>query len=230
MTLLELVKHLRQNILDDTGGQGVEWDTYSEDDSGSMQLRWTNEELVSNINEAIRQVYRRIHPIQDIYYLNVLSGVKDYKLKSYVLKLISARREDGLALKEKSIYDYTFRDFESQTGDLESYIPDEKTNSVRIYPEPVANETVTFHIYRLPKVTLSWDNFDASPELREDFQIPMLNWAAHMCYMKDEANTYDPQRANAFMTFFDREFPFTSAYSNTRKARTANRPIRYGGL
>lgn len=230
MTLLELVNHLRKNILDDTGGQGVDWETYFEEESGSMQLRWTNEELVDNINEAIRQVYRRINPIVDVYYLTVQEGVSDYTLKPYVLKVLSGRREDGVSLKEKSIHDYTFKDFESNTGLLVSFIPDQLTNKIRIYPIPLTDEVVTFHIHRLPKVNLTWDSPDNSPELREEFQIPMLNYAAYKCYLKDEANTYDPNRAAIFQTNFDREFPFTSAYSNTRKARTTNRPIKYGGL
>jgi hypothetical protein len=224
------VTHLRKNVLDDTGGQGVDWASYSEEDPGSMQLRWENEELVANVNEAIRQVYRRINPVQDVYLLSVQTGIKDYTLPSYVRKVLSARRADGKLLKEKSILDYPFDEFDSDTGELYSFIPDQETNKLRIYPEPIANEVVSLHIYRFPKVKLSWDNYDSSPELREEYQIPMLNYAAFLCYMKDEANTYDPSRASLFNSLFDREFPFTSAYSNVRKARTVNRPVRYGGL
>lgn len=227
MTLLELVKHLRINILDDTGGHGVDWANYSEEDAGSFQLRWENEELVANINEAIRQVYKRINPVQDIYSLSVLSGVKDYTLPSYIREVLSGRRADGRILEEKSVLDYLSDDFESDTGDLEAYIPDQETNKLRIYPEPIANETVTLHVYRYPKVELTWDNTELSPELRLEYQVPMLNYAAFLCYMKDEANTYDPQRANTFSALFDREFPFTSCYSSNRKSRTVNRPVKF---
>ena len=227
MTLLELVTFLRRNVLDDTGGQDVDWASYSESEPGAFQLRWGNEELTDNINEAIRQVYKRINPVQDIYTLNILSGIKDYSLHSYVRKVLSGRRADGKVLQEKSILDYLSDDFESTTGDLEAYIPDQETNKLRIYPEPTANETVTLHIYRYPKTELTWDDPDLSPELREEYQIPMLNYAAFLCYMKDEANTYDPQRASTFSALFDREFPFTSAYSSARKARTVNRPVKF---
>ena len=65
MTLLELVKHLRTNILYDTGGTGVDWSGYVEDDYSSIQLRWTNEELTANINDSIIQVYHRNNTIKD---------------------------------------------------------------------------------------------------------------------------------------------------------------------
>lgn len=227
MTLLELVSFLRTNILDDTGGHDVDWASYSEVEPGAFQMRWGNEELVANINESIRQVYKRINPVQDSYALSVLSGVKDYTLPSYIRKVLSGRRADGRVLEEKSVADYLSDDFETNTGDLEAYIPDQETGKLRIYPEPVANETVTLLVYRYPKTELTWDSPDSSPELRLDYQIPMLNYAAFLCYMKDEANSYDPQRANTFSALFDREFPFTSSYSSARKARTTNRPVKF---
>lgn len=230
MTLLELVTYLRQNILHDTGGTGVAWQNYNEDDYDSVQLRWKNEELVSNINEAIRQVYRRINPIIDTYSLPVTAQTNGYLLKPYIMKVLEVRRADGKLLTEKSIFDYQFSQFNTDTGDLEAFITDDKTNIIRVYPIPIANETLSLHVYRLPKESLSWDDYDVSPELREEFQIPMLYGAAGMCYLKDEANTFDPRRSSDMFALFDRDFPFTSAYSNTRKAKTANRPVRYGGL
>ena len=48
MNTLQLVTFLRENILDDTGGEGVDWTTYDKDSFDSIQLRWGNEELVAN--------------------------------------------------------------------------------------------------------------------------------------------------------------------------------------
>ena len=65
MKLIEAMKYLRENILDDIGGLGADWCSFSEDDADSLQLRWGNEELVANINEAMNQVYRRILPVKE---------------------------------------------------------------------------------------------------------------------------------------------------------------------
>lgn len=231
MTLLELVTHLRTNILYDTGGTNVDWTAYSDTDADSVQLRWTNEELVANINEAINQVYRRTNYTKDTWSLSVIAGTTTYAIPSYIKEIVSGRRADGQSLTEESL-DF-FMDssvFNTQTGDLKKYIPDVKTGNLQLYPKPDANETVIFYVYRLPKTKLSWFSYESSPELAEDYQIPMLFGAAALCYMKDEANTFDPNRAAYLNSLFDREFPFTSAYSNIRKGRTVNKGIRYGGL
>lgn len=231
MTLLNLVKYLRESILYDTGGEGVDWTGFSENDFDDIQLRWTNEELVANINEAINMVYRRVGPISDIITINVEAGTSSYTTPSYVLEHLNVKRADGKELKKKSIQDlWGLQEFDTKTGELEVWIPDDALNKVRFYPNPISDEDVKVLVYRLPITTLSWDNYDASPELRAEYQLPMLNGAAALCYMKDESNTLDPKRASDFTALFDRDFPFTSVYSNIRKKRTANRPIRYGGL
>jgi hypothetical protein len=231
MNLLELVTYLRDNILDDSGGQGVDWTGYSDTDFDSVQLRWTNEELVSNINEAIRLVYRRINPVKDLITVNVLTGTPTYSLPNYVTKIIGVKREDGKGLKEETLESiWELKDMGSKPGDLSKYIPDDVSNTLRLFPIPLKDEVLSVMIYRLPLVELSWISNLTSPELRADFHIPMLFYAAHLCYLKDEANTLDPTRAREFLAMFDREFPFVSAYSNVRKRRTTNRAIKYGGL
>lgn len=231
MNLLELVTHLRTNILDDTGGQGVDWTGWNDTDFDSVQLRWSNEELVANINEAIKLVYRRINPVKDLITLDVIPGSTTYTLPEYVIKIIGVKREDGKDLIEKSIEDiWELKDMNTKTGDLSKYIPDDINNTLRVFPSPLENETLSLMIYRGPLVKLVWGVNNVIPELREDFHLPLLFYAAHLSYLKDEANTYDPSRAKDFLAMFDREFPFTSAYSNVRKRRTTNRPIRYGGL
>lgn len=231
MTLLELVKHLRTNILYDTGGTGVDWSGYVEDDYSSIQLRWTNEELTANINDAIIQVYHRTNTIKDFYDLDITSGEHTYKIDSYLLEILKGKRENGKYLEKKSIDDFwEFQELNTKLGEPSSFMCDVEEGYIRFYPIPNADETVSFMVYRLPKTSLSWDNYDASPEIRSDYQIPMLYHAAHLCYLKDEANTLDPRRAADFKALFDQYFPFTSAYSNMRKWRTSNRPIKYGGI
>lgn len=231
MTLLDLVTYLRTNILDDTGGQGVDWTGHTEESYDSYQLRWTNEELVSNINEAINQVYRRASPVEDIITISVDSGKEVYTLPSHVLKILLVRSSEGHELKEESLGNlWDVRDFNLKVGTTSKFVTNYTTNTIRLYPIPEKDQELTLMVYRLPKVKLTWDDYcDSNIELREEFNLPMLNYAAHLCYLKDEANTLDPNRASVFMQLFDREFPFTSSYSTIRKSRTGNRPVKYGG-
>lgn len=230
MTLLELVTYLRTNILDDNGGTGVDWTSSTDTTFDSIQLRWTNEELVANINEAIRQVYRRTNPIKDIYSIPVVINQNTYNLPKYILSIENVKRSTGHPVQPQSIDDlWELTDLNTRVGDVLYYVPDMLQNTIRFYPTPNAIDTISLLIYRLPITELSWDDFDKIPELRAEFHIPLLFYAAHLCYLKDEANTIDPNRASSFLSMFDREFPFTSAYSNIKKSRKTGRLIKYGG-
>ena len=228
--MLELVTYLRTNILDDTGGQGTDWSSHSEEDYDSYQLRWSNEELVSNINEAINQVYRRATPAKDTYKLKTIQGVSNYKIPSYILKILLMRIPDLTEIDEVSLEDiWSIPNLDSKISSPRKYVTDHLTNTISLYPIPDKEYSVSMMVYRLPLKRLEL-NSSEDLELKEEFNLPMLHYAASLCYMKDEANTLDPNRSQYFMSLFDREFPFTSSYSTIRKSRTSNRAIRYGGL
>jgi hypothetical protein len=227
MKMLELISFLRSNILDDTGGQGVDWSSHTEDDADSYQLRWSNEELVSNINEAINQVYRRAAPARDTYQITTKAGKYIYDLPKYILRLVRARLVDGDEIPEVTLDDVWNKP--AKMGVATGYITDYVSGTVQFHPIPNSVYSVEFMVNRLPKVKLDLYSSE-DVELKDEFVLPMLHYAASLCYMKDEANSLDPQRSQYFMNLFDREFPFTSSYSTIRKSRTANRPVKYGGL
>ena len=231
MNLLEMVTHLRNEILYDTGGQGVDWSRYNEDTFDSIQLRWTNEGIVSNINEAIKQVYRRTNPVKDIIPLPISVGTNTYSLPAYVSSVENVKRGTGEMVDVRSLDElWSLQDLDTRTGYPIYFIPDTTLNTIQFYPTPSTTDTLKLIVYRLPKVNLSWEDNDVTPELKEEYQIPMLYGAASLCYLKDEANTLDPNRAATFTAMFDREFPFTSVYSNISKSRKTKRTMRYGGL
>jgi len=233
MTLYEMVKYLRRNILDDKGGQGANWSDSTESTRDSIQLRWNNEDLVANINEAILQVFRRINPIKDRYTLPLIANTNSYDLPSYIKTIELVRRQsDGHSLRKRELEElWRLGELETRKDQPTDYIVDGNTGTITIFPIPVDNDELEMIVYRLPLKKLTWeDDQDTIPELNEDYHVPTLYYAAYLCYSLDEANTIDPKRASNFLAMFDREFPFTSAYSNVRKSRTSNRPVRYGGL
>ena len=227
MNLLGLVTFLRTNLLDDRGGIGVSWTTITENDDSAFQLRWTNEELVSNINEAILQVYRRTSPIKDIMSLALTGNVDTYLLPSHITKITLVKREDDKSVTEKSLDEVW--NLPRKTGEVLYYSTDINTNNIRFYPVPAIAQNLTLLVYRDPILPLSWTSPTDTPELRAAYHIPMLNYAAYLSYLKDEANANDPNRAAIFLDKFDREFPPTSVYSQIRKSRTSNRSIKYLG-
>lgn len=235
MTLLELIKHLRESILDDVGGTGVDWADLIEDNVASSQLRWTNEELTRFINEAQNRVCADALAIKDstTYSLTVVADTAEYTLDSNILQVKGMYSDNsGLRLTEQEYEDLEgVKSWRSKTGTPTHYMLDIDTNKVRLYPTPEANDTIYLTVYRLPITQFDWELADTqSSELRIEYQIPMLNWAAYMAYMKDEANTFDPQRSTYFRQLYVADFTYNSPYADIRRRRSANRTVSYGGI
>jgi hypothetical protein len=231
MNTEQLVSHLRVNILDDSGGNGADWSAFDDEDAGSIQLRWGNEELINNINEAITLVYRRTHPVKDIGTIAVTTPTNQYTLPIYCLEVLLAKLSNGKALGKTDVDSlWNNQAFFTDIAEPRFYMPDMDGNTLTLYPKPAQNDTITYMYYRLPKIPLSWNSPLVEPELRIEYQLPMLFYAAHLCYMKDEVNTIDPNRAKYYLQLFDTEFPVVSSYGAMRKAKTANRAINYGGI
>ena len=234
MNLLALVKYLRTSILDDTGGTGVDWTCIQDTDDDVVMLRWSNEELTSFINEALRQVYRRILPVKDskTFDITVVAGTSEYSLDSRIIQLIRSKlTSNGQNLSMLDIEDiWDLPNWEDQTGTPFCVIPNYDSGNITLYPEPVINDTLKVLVYRFPLAELEWLSNTVSADLRTEFLIPMLNYAAFLAYGKDEENTEDSQQAGKYLGLFNQEFPQTSAYSDNRKRKTTNRAIAYGGL
>lgn len=233
MNLLELITHLRTSILDDIGGTGVDWTSIGESDDEAAQLRWSNEELTRFINEAQRQACRSSLLLKKPFSVSVISGTSEYTLDPEIINISRAYlASTGKPLTEAEYEEVMGIPFwYNETGTPEYYIVDIESSKITLYKKPDANDTLSLLAYHLPITDMSWDLAEiASPEIRVEYHLPMLAYAAYLAFSKDEANAFDPQRADYYRQVFEREFNVTSAYSETRKRRTKNRPIRYGGL
>ncbi len=236
MTLKELIKYMRVSILDDTGGTGVVSEDISEDDLDVIQLRWTNEELTIFINEAINQVYRRIYPIQKVeplFNITTVAGTAAYAMDQRILRILGIHSTQQNKPIQQADYLEVWNcnpELLTKSATPELYFPDYDNATLTLAPVPIAVDTLQLFVHRLPLSPLSWSANTASPELRSEWQIPMLNYAAFLAYQKDEANALDPQRAQTFLNMFEKEFLQTSAYSDTRKRRNSNRGVSYGGI
>ena len=235
MTLLELVTHLRTSILDDVGGINVEWDGIAEDDTNAAQLRWSNEELTRFINEAQKQACRSAFLLKSAdasFQISVTADTPTYAMDSKILRIKGAWLEStGSELSPLEYEDLmAIPKWRTTARTPHSYIPDYDTGTIRLYGIPLIDDTVNILAYHLPLVDMDWNKAIVdTPEIREEYHIDMLAYAAYLAYQKDEANTFDPQRAEYFRQLFQRSFSDTSAYGDTRRRRTSGRTVRYGG-
>jgi len=234
MLLLDQIKFLRESILDDIGGTGVDWQDINETQAESSQLRWTNEELAFFLTQAEREVARRAKLLKDTtgnYDITTVADQMEYPLDEKVLRVIHAEI-DGKPLADKEIEEIykTYR-WKERKGTPQVIITDHSARSVSLWPIPDAVFTAELIVYRLPLVDLDWDLADSqSPEIPEMHHFPMINYAAYLAYMKDEANALDPTRAAQYKGLFDTDYPDQTWSAEMRKMRNRGRTVKYGGL
>lgn len=232
MTLLELVKHLRISILDDVGGTNVVWEDLAEDDVEAAQLRWSNEELTAYINEAQNRACRASYLIKKAesdFDIAVTAGTAIYQLDTRIIRLKNVE----IASVGKSLIPVEYEDLMNirnwriKQGTPDSYVIDESDKQITLYPIPLVDDTLSLIYYRLPLLTLDWGSSSNDLEIPSEYQLEMLDYAAHMAYLKDEANTFDPQRAEYYRKKFITNFTDTSVYGELRRKRSKGRTVRY---
>ncbi len=236
MDLTALIKHLRISILDDTGGTGVDWECIDEDDDTNVQLRWSNEELTTFINEAFKQAHRRsllIKTIEPTFNITVVLGTSGYDTDARIIRIKGNKLESTGKKLDKLEYEdvMDITDWATRTGTPTHYLIDYDTNNITLYPQPIVNDTLTLLVHREEMTALDWADPLGEPDIQERYQLTALNYAAHLAYNKDEANTFDPQRSQYYYALFAAEFGGeTTAYAERRRIRSKRRPITYGGL
>lgn len=236
MNLLQAVKYLRVYILNDTGGTGNNWSATSEGSNGTAsRLLWSNEELTVYITEAQNEIARRCNLFEDFgstFDVSIVAGTAVYTYHPKILQIIgNILNSNGKELEltdMRTIFESSRWD--TQTGTPTKYAMNYKSKQIFFYPTPIASDTFKPFVYRLPLTAPSWTSNTVDLEVPDEYGFKMLWWAAFLAYMKSDVDTYDPKQAEKFKSLFDAEFEETSAYADTRKRRTGNRTVKYGGV
>lgn len=233
MYLLDQIKYLRESILDDTGGTGVDWRNIHEYDAEASQLRWTNEELAFFLTQAEREVARRAKLLKDTsgrYDFTTVANQMEYPLDPKIMRVLHVQYDDTPLCQAEIEPIYRTKGWKTRAGRPGYFIPDHSSRSLSLWPIPDSTYSIELIVYRYPLQDLNWDLADTqSPEIHEVHHLPMINFAAYLAYMKDEANALDPTRAIQFKTFFDNDYPDNTWASQVRKMRNGGRTVRYGG-
>jgi len=233
-TLLDGITYLRTSVLDDTGGTGIDWPSITEADDENHQLRWSNEEITIFINEAWKQVARRLlcYRSADLFSTAVKIGTNKYSIDPKILKIISIESlKQQEKIQERDFLEIiAIRDWRDNTGYIKAWCPEYDSQEILVYPKPIQDDTLYMAVYHLPPIDLTWTNPSQKITVRDEWFLGMLNYAAGLAYLKDEANSLDEGRSKMFMDKFMTEFSDTSAYAESRKHKTAHRQIKYGGI
>lgn len=194
---------------------------------------WSDEEVVSYLNEAVQEACERARLIEDrstpsVCAVSVLAGESTYRLHASVLE-IKRLTLDGRLLTETSIeeLDAEHLGWESRSGRPQRFVFEQPTGAVppriRLVPTPNQTGSVALTVYRGPLKLLDVDS--GSPEIHARFHEHLLHWMLHRAYQKHDAEAFDPNKAMDALAMFVRAFGERPDANVQRKHRDRAPPI-----
>ena len=235
MTLNQLIKELRRNILRDTSDAT----SVDEDD-----LLWTDEALAMYINEAYFRFCHLTEYLQDastpsVCYLTLVVGQREYDLDPAVIRILSA--EHGNIILPVTSTDHLHGD-QSEIASYQSVrrsdypgvyavVPDYQIGKIVIAGTPTSEDVVNplrFRVSRYPLEKLTLDNANAEPEIPERFQLDMIEWAAFRALRNHDADGENMAKASAHSTRFERAVEEVKSEFKMRKFSRINYTESWG--
>ena len=210
MKLSELLGELRQSILRDVS------DAVGAANDGAI---WTDEVLVRYINEAQNKFATMTCILRDettpaITQFTLVEGQEQYTLDDRVVAILGARV--GRLHLSRATYGALFsnrgdtfpgyaRMDRGSPGTPRSFYTDRETGRVGLYPAPDASwagQVVQLRVARKPLKPLQYKDLDAVPEINEDYQLDILEWAAWRALRNHDTDGENMAKASAHKTQF----------------------------
>jgi len=118
----------------------------------------------------------------------------------------------------------------SGTGGYPLVFMNEPTNTITFLLAPAEACTAYLTVSRLPLFPFL---LTTSPEVEEKYHEGLLNWAAHLAYMKNDSDAFNPQKAKYYEDQFTAQFGALPDAKSERLVKslmmnTRMRPRRFG--
>ena len=230
MLLVELVKVLRVQYLDDV----------------AEPYLWRDPELVSYIIQAQDEACERAKLIIDettpeICEIPVQKGVMGYSLDDRVIIVKRAAfgtsRSFSYALKgpiTRQELDETHPGWHLRPGQVASFIC-EDNGEITFAPPSREDGTAYLQVSRYPLNRLTLNSTAGSgtaglgityPEVPSRYHLKMLDWAAHLAFLKNDSETFNIAKADKYEASFERKFgkPVSAKTQRFMRSNNLNRP------
>lgn len=190
---------------------------------------WSDSECYSYMDRAQKDFCRYTGGIADITTVSLVASTSTYSVSSRILKIeYVSRTSDDNEVALINIGDiasgaYSLNDDE---GTVEAILTDVGTDEIRCIPVPSATDTLSMVIKRMPLTDI--DAGGDTLEIPEHHQIHLISGMAYYAHRKQDAETFDRERANQYLQTF-------LAYCDRAKAEREKREhkprlMAYGGL
>lgn len=176
---------------------------------------WTNADWIEYANEAERQACRRARLLQGPATLTLTSGTSLYSLPAgtlYVRRVKLASQQSPLRKIRLIELDHCYAGWEDDTeGTVERFCLDYERKKILFVRAPSATDTAKLTTIQLPSAAM--EDLDDEPDIAEQYHLGLVNGMLAQAYLKDDQDTFDPNRAGNYEAKFAGEFgpPVTAA-------------------
>lgn len=208
MEVSELITILREDYLDDTFNG---WETATEAEKAD-QFLWSDSFLLRSLTEAQRQACNRTDFLFDddgTFNVTLVAGSPTYQLDrniTFIEQVTFDETDVAHMSKEEFQAKYPkWRTDTGMTGKLCSYVM--RGHKLRIYPIPDATDagkTLSIDVYHLPVETIASTSDELS--IPSEYHRDLIWWVLYECYSKQDADGYDPKRAETYLANFNASF------------------------
>lgn len=196
---------------------------------------WSSEIIVRYLNEAVQEACERAKLIEDrltpaVCTVTLEPNVSTYQLHASVFEIKRATLR-GRPLDETSVeeMDDDCPGWENLKGLPRCFIFEPaagiRSASVRLVRMPTQADTLALTVYRGALKPLSADIATGKPEIPERFHERLMDWVLHRAYLKQDAETFDPNKAAQSLAIFVQAFGERPDANVQRKQRDRRPPI-----
>lgn len=201
------------------------------DDQADPPL-WTDQEIIDYLNESEREACIRARLIEDmdtpeVTRLPLRAGKGLYDIHCSILAVRRVYLQNAKsALAESSIEyqdDQSFSDWMTRIGTPRWYIFHEGNSQLRLVDAPKSDDTAILRVHRMPLRPMKSPT--DRPEIHPKHHVRLIDWALRMAYLKQDADTYDEQKAAKYEAMFTASFGIREDANVLRKHADKDPPI-----
>ena len=191
---------------------------------------WSETEFYAYLNEAQDLFVRLIGGIADrrspLTKISYKIGDQFKKFDSRILRIKGAFDQDQRVISIRNFDNFDGAGFDddygshfvsgiddTKTGELKFLITDVEAREIQLYPIPENDGYIRLFVYRRPEKPI--ENSSSELEIEEQYHLDLLNWVKYKALMKQDAETFDGNKATVFRQMF------TEAVENADYAKRA---------
>jgi hypothetical protein len=184
------------------------------DDNNSRKYLWDDPSLLRRLTEAEKQVCNRVDVLFDdstprYCHIVLVEGVASYDLSHKLTRLEKVVFDSNILVKttndDLDIEQPTWRtDTKLTDNTVKFVVRGRKIRFNRVPDATDAGKIVYLEVYRLPDQEIRSEN--QTFEIPEENHRDLIWWVLHECYKKQDADTFDQEKANQHLERFNEVF------------------------